>query len=162
MAPQWDINSYRARVACLNSKTSSLTPGSSPPLCWIAARAGTPFWSRSARTVERRTKCAVCRPKPCAARASRRRWSYLRWRRHRRPHRLRALPRRPRPRLTTRTGPRTTDALGRRAPVIIGGAAGAGAGIGAIAKGKKGAAVGAAIGAATGAAYELMKKDKQN
>ena len=46
--------------------------------------------------------------------------------------------------------------------VIIGGAAGAGAGIGAIAKGKKGAAVGAAIGAATGAAYELMKKDKQD
>jgi len=50
----------------------------------------------------------------------------------------------------------------KESAVVIGGAAGTGAGIGAIAKGKKGAAVGAAIGAATGAAYELMKKDKKN
>lgn len=48
----------------------------------------------------------------------------------------------------------------KESAVIIGGAAGAGAGIGAIAKGKKGAAVGAAIGAASGTAYELIKRDK--
>ena len=59
-------------------------------------------------------------------------------------------------------GPEDDGRSWKESAVIIGGAAGAGAGIGAIAKGKKGAAVGAAIGAATGAAYELMKKDKQN
>jgi len=50
----------------------------------------------------------------------------------------------------------------KQSAVVIGGAAGTGAGIGAIAKGKKGAAVGAAIGAASGAAYELFKRDKKN
>ena len=50
----------------------------------------------------------------------------------------------------------------KESAVVIGGAAGAGAGIGAIAKGKKGAAVGAAIGAVSGAAYELFKRDKKN
>jgi hypothetical protein len=50
----------------------------------------------------------------------------------------------------------------KQSAVVIGGSAGAGAGIGAIAKGKKGAAVGAAIGAASGAAYELLKRDKKN
>jgi hypothetical protein len=50
----------------------------------------------------------------------------------------------------------------KQSAVVIGGSAGAGAGIGAIAKGKKGAAVGAAIGAASGAAYELIKRDKKN
>ena len=59
-------------------------------------------------------------------------------------------------------GPEDDGCSWKESAVIIGGAAGAGAGIGAIAKGKKGAAVGAAIGAATGAAYEFMKKDKQN
>ncbi len=59
-------------------------------------------------------------------------------------------------------GPTENDGRSwKESAVIIGGAAGAGAGIGAIAKGKKGAAVGAAIGAATGAAYELLKRDKQ-
>ena len=50
----------------------------------------------------------------------------------------------------------------KQSAVVIGGAASAGAGIGAMAKGKKGAAVGAAIGAASGAAYELFKRDKKN
>jgi len=50
----------------------------------------------------------------------------------------------------------------KESAVVIGGAAGTGTVIGAIAKGKKGAAVGAAIGAATGAAYELIKKDGKN
>ena len=55
-------------------------------------------------------------------------------------------------------GPTENDGRSwKESAVIIGGAAGAGAGIGAIAKGKKGAA----IGAATGAAYELLKRDKQ-
>jgi hypothetical protein len=43
--------------------------------------------------------------------------------------------------------------------LIIGGAAGAGAGIGAIAKGKKGAAVGAAIGGVAGAVYDLATRN---
>ncbi len=46
--------------------------------------------------------------------------------------------------------------------LIIGGAAGAGAGIGAIAKGKKGAAVGAAAGAVAGTVYDLAtRKNKK-
>ena len=49
----------------------------------------------------------------------------------------------------------------KESAVIIGGSAGAGAGIGAIAKGKKGAAVGAAIGAATATAYELITRDNK-
>ena len=49
----------------------------------------------------------------------------------------------------------------KQSAVIVSGAAGAGAGIGAMSKGKRGAAVGAAIGAATGAAYELIKRDKK-
>lgn len=52
------------------------------------------------------------------------------------------------------------DRTWKESAVVVGGAAGAGTVIGAIAKGKKGAAVGAAIGAASGAAYELMKKDR--
>jgi hypothetical protein len=46
--------------------------------------------------------------------------------------------------------------------LIIGGAAGAGAGIGAIAKGKKGAAVGAAAGAVAGTVYDLVTRKKKN
>lgn len=42
--------------------------------------------------------------------------------------------------------------------LVIGGAAGAGAGIGALAKGGKGAAVGAAIGGVAGTVYELARK----
>lgn len=69
----------------------------------------------------------------------------------------------PEPIRTTKNDPNKDEGRSwKESAVIIGGAAGAGAGIGAIAKGKKGAAVGAAIGAATGAAYELMKKDKQD
>ena len=45
--------------------------------------------------------------------------------------------------------------------LIIGGAAGAGAGIGAIAKGKKGAAVGAAAGAVAGTVYDLATRKKK-
>ena len=46
--------------------------------------------------------------------------------------------------------------------LIIGGAADAGAGIGAIAKGKKGAAVGAAAGAVAGTVYDLVtRKNKK-
>jgi hypothetical protein len=44
--------------------------------------------------------------------------------------------------------------------LIIGGAAGAGAGIGAIAKGKKGAAVGAAIGGVAGTVYDVLTRNK--
>ncbi len=72
-------------------------------------------------------------------------------------------PETPEPIRTTKNEPNKDEGRSwKESAVIIGGAAGAGAGIGAIAKGKKGAAVGAAIGAATGAAYELMKKDKQD
>jgi hypothetical protein len=46
------------------------------------------------------------------------------------------------------------------AALIIGGAAGAGAGIGALTKGKKGAAVGAAIGGVAGTVYHVLTRDK--
>jgi hypothetical protein len=46
--------------------------------------------------------------------------------------------------------------------LIIGGSAGAGAGIGAIAKGKKGAALGAAIGGVAGAVYDLATRNKKH
>jgi hypothetical protein len=49
----------------------------------------------------------------------------------------------------------------KESAVVIGGAAGTGAGIGAIANGKKGAVVGGAIGAAAGTAYELIKRDSK-
>ena len=45
--------------------------------------------------------------------------------------------------------------------LIIGGSAGAGAGIGAVAKGKKGAAVGAVIGGVAGTVYDLMTRNKK-
>jgi hypothetical protein len=45
--------------------------------------------------------------------------------------------------------------------LIIGGSAGAGAGIGALAKGKKGAAVGAAIGGVAGTVYDLVTRNKK-
>jgi hypothetical protein len=45
--------------------------------------------------------------------------------------------------------------------LIIGGSAGAGAGIGAVTKGKKGAAVGAVIGGVAGTVYDLMTRNKQ-
>jgi hypothetical protein len=45
--------------------------------------------------------------------------------------------------------------------LIIAGSAGAGAGIGAIAKGKKGAALGAAIGGVAGTVYDLMTRNKK-
>jgi hypothetical protein len=47
----------------------------------------------------------------------------------------------------------------KESALIIGGAAGAGAGIGAIAKGKKGAALGAAIGGVAGAVYDLATRN---
>jgi hypothetical protein len=49
----------------------------------------------------------------------------------------------------------------KESALIIGGSAGAGAGIGAIAKGKKGAAVGAAIGGVAGRVYDLMTRNKK-
>lgn len=48
----------------------------------------------------------------------------------------------------------------KESALIIGGSAGAGAGIGAIAKGKKGAALGAAIGGVAGTVYDLMTRNK--
>ncbi len=49
----------------------------------------------------------------------------------------------------------------KESALIIGGSAGAGAGIGAIAKGKKGAAVGAAIGGVAGTVYDLLTRNKK-
>ena len=46
----------------------------------------------------------------------------------------------------------------KKSALIIGGAAGAGAGVGAIAGGKKGALIGAAVGGGSGAIYEAMKR----
>jgi hypothetical protein len=45
--------------------------------------------------------------------------------------------------------------------LIVGGAAGAGAGIGALAGGGKGAAIGAGAGGAAGLVYDLLTKDKK-
>ena len=45
--------------------------------------------------------------------------------------------------------------------LIIGSSAGAGAGIGALAKGKKGAIVGAAVGGVAGTVYELSTRNKK-
>jgi hypothetical protein len=47
----------------------------------------------------------------------------------------------------------------KESALIIGGSAGAGAGIGAIAKGKRGAALGAAIGGVAGTVYDLVTKN---
>jgi hypothetical protein len=49
----------------------------------------------------------------------------------------------------------------KESALIIGGSAGAGAGIGAIAKGKKGAALGAAIGGVAGTVYDLITRHKK-
>ena len=49
----------------------------------------------------------------------------------------------------------------KESALIIGGSAGAGAGIGAIAKGKKGAALGAAIGGVAGTVYDLVTRNKK-
>jgi hypothetical protein len=49
----------------------------------------------------------------------------------------------------------------KESALIIGGGAGAGAGIGAIAKGKKGAALGAAIGGAAATIYDLATRNKK-
>jgi len=45
--------------------------------------------------------------------------------------------------------------------LIIGSSAGAGAGIGALAKGKKGAIVGAAVGGVAGTVYDLSTRNKK-
>jgi uncharacterized protein YcfJ len=50
----------------------------------------------------------------------------------------------------------------QREALIIGGSAGAGAAIGAVAGGKKGAAVGAISGGVAGLIYDLATKDKKN
>ncbi len=49
----------------------------------------------------------------------------------------------------------------KESALIIGGSAGAGAGIGAIAKGKKGAALGAAIGGVAGTVYDLATRSRK-
>ncbi len=49
----------------------------------------------------------------------------------------------------------------KESALIIGGSAGAGAGIGAIAKGKKGAALGAAIGGVAGTVYDLLTRNQK-
>ncbi len=56
--------------------------------------------------------------------------------------------------------PATTRSLGKEV-LIIGGSAGAGTAIGALAGGKKGAAVGAAAGGVGGLIYDLLTRDKK-
>ena len=50
----------------------------------------------------------------------------------------------------------------KKTALVIGGSAAGGAGIGAIAGGKKGALIGAAVGGGAGTVYEMLKRDKQN
>ncbi len=62
----------------------------------------------------------------------------------------------------TRPAPqRATKRSWEREVLIIGGSAGAGAGIGALAGGKKGAGVGAAAGGVGGLIYDLMTRNKK-
>lgn len=49
----------------------------------------------------------------------------------------------------------------KKSALVIGGSAAGGAGIGALAGGKKGALIGAAVGGGAGTVYELLKRDKQ-
>jgi hypothetical protein len=49
----------------------------------------------------------------------------------------------------------------KKTALVIGGSAAGGAGIGAIAGGKKGALIGAAVGGGAGTVYELLKRDQQ-
>lgn len=62
----------------------------------------------------------------------------------------------------TRTvAPRSNQRSWEKQALIIGGSAGAGAGIGAIAGGKKGAGIGAAAGGVGGLIFDLLTKDKK-
>src|SRR5262245_55252231 len=72
----------------------------------------------------------------------------------------------PRRVVTTTSAPRTTTRVVERAPgrawkktaMVIGGTTAAGAGLGAIFGGKKGALIGAALGGGAGTLYEVQKK----
>jgi hypothetical protein len=72
----------------------------------------------------------------------------------------------PRRVVTTTSAPRTTTRVVERAPgrdwkktaMVIGGSTAAGAGVGAIFGGKKGALIGAALGGGAGTLYEVRKK----
>jgi hypothetical protein len=71
----------------------------------------------------------------------------------------RVVDRRPLPAATSTQSQNKKRSLGKEV-LIVGGAAGAGAGIGALAGGGKGAGIGALSGGAAGLIYDLMTKNK--